>query len=169
MGRPNFSVNSTYFVTYNSVDANFDYPRLFDSVEQFGDYYLSHQRDYYDIKNIQVSDPEFKNLDDVVKINPNALMLLYLQQNIYAHFYRHIIHYGVPKWSYFIEEQCFSLLFSSYLERSPEGSLDNLTRIMTSTDAWVLKMNSEEFYWYERLKKTINFLKKILQDEKFFE
>ena len=33
MGRPNFSVNSTYFVTYNSVDANFDYPRLFDSVE----------------------------------------------------------------------------------------------------------------------------------------
>ena len=36
MERPNFSVNSTFFVTYNSVDANFDYPRFFDSVEQFG-------------------------------------------------------------------------------------------------------------------------------------
>lgn len=28
MERPNFSVNSTFFVTYNSVDANFDYPRF---------------------------------------------------------------------------------------------------------------------------------------------
>lgn len=169
MERPNFSVNSTFFVTYNSVDANFDYPRLFDSVEWFGDYYLSHQGDYYDIKNIQVSDPEFKNLDDVVKVNPNALMLLYLQQNIYAHFYRHIIHCGVPKWSYFIEEQGFSLLFSSYFERNPEDSISTLKKIMAFVDAWVLKMNSEEFYRYERLKKTINFLRKILQDKKFFE
>ena len=96
-------------------------------------------------------------------------MLLYLQQNIYAHFYRHIIHCGVPKWSYFIEEQGLSLLFSSYFERNPEDSISTLKKIMAFVDAWVLKMNSEEFYWYERLKKTIDFLKKILQDEKFFE
>ena len=40
MERPSFSVNSTFFVTYNPVDANFNYPRFFDSVEQLGDYYL---------------------------------------------------------------------------------------------------------------------------------
>lgn len=45
MERPNYNVNSNFIVTYNSVDINFGRPRLFDSVEEFGDYHLSHQGD----------------------------------------------------------------------------------------------------------------------------
>lgn len=167
MERPNFTVNSTFFVTYNSVDLNFERPRGFDSVEAFGDYFLSFGDDYYQIKSVQVNDPENKNRD-YIKVNPNALMLLYLQRSIYAHFYRHIIYYGIPRWSYFIEEQCFSLLFSAYFERSPECSMGSFDKIMTFIDNWSLRFDDEELYWYERLKKLIKFLKKILSDEKFF-